>query len=381
MESSEYLHAEVEIESLFKERHGPGLSLRQARERCRLTVASIADTLHLEQRVIEALEADDYSELPPLTYVRGYLSAYARLVNLPVADVVQSFERVGLQERARPLTLKVGAGADRHGVARALRGTTGALRGMADTFPGIAAAFRGVAGNIAGSTWLLAAAFAAVLISGWMFWTASQSTPESTSQGESEHIDGAQADTASAGVPAIGETPTKTGIELRTLSEHTPAMVTEPSASSPLSALSMAGEATAENTAAVPVPTSQEDVAALSAANNAVEIPHQKSASGIATTANAAAEPMAPQAATGLGTIQVDANGESWVDVVDADGQQLVYDLLERDDSRRVTGRPPFDITIGNANQVVLRQNGTRIDLDPYIQGNVARFSLPATRD
>ncbi|MDN5850943.1 MAG: DUF4115 domain-containing protein [Nitrococcus sp.] len=389
MATSEYLHAEAEIESLFKERRGPGLSLRQAREHCRLSVASIAGTLHLEQRVVEALEADDYSELPPLTYVRGYLSAYARLVNLPVADVLQSFDRVGLQERSRPLTFKVGGSADRRGVSGAFRGIVGgfpgiagALRGIAGAFCGIAGAFRGIAGAFAGSTWLLVAAFTAVLISGLMFWTASQSTPEPAFQDENAQAGGAGATTASAAVPAIGEAPTKPGIELPALGEETPAMITELPASSPRSTLRAAPEATPGNAAEVPVETSQEDApTTLSVANNAAEIAHQKSAGGIVTTGNPAAEPMPPQPATELAVIKVDASGESWVDVVDADSERLVYDLLERGDSRRATGRPPFDITIGNAAQVVLHQNGTRIDLAPYTQGNVARFTLTATRD
>lgn len=161
-------------------------------------------------------------------------------------------------------------------------------------------------------------------------------------------------------------------------------MTTQSAAKSRLSALSTAIEATAENAAAVPVQISQAGPPTLSAAtavSNAAEIAQQKSASGIVTTASATAEAMPAQTAAGLAVIKVDASGESWVDVVDADGQRLVYDLLERGDSRRVTGRPPFDVTIGNAGQVVLRQNGTRIDLVPYIQGNVARFTLTATRD
>ncbi|MDN5871121.1 MAG: DUF4115 domain-containing protein [Nitrococcus sp.] len=369
MGSSEYLHAEVEIESLFKERHGPGLRLRQAREHRRLSVASIADTLHLEQRVIEALEADDYSELPPLTYVRGYLGAYARLVNLPVADVLQSFERVGLQERSRPLTFKVGSGAER--------------RGTSTDQSGMAGAFHGIAGTVKGSTWLLSAAFAAVLISGLMFWADSGSTPEPASQDENAQAGAASADTAFAGVPAVQEPPTKPGIDLPTLDEETPAIGTEsPANSPPWSALSAAPEATPGNTAEVPVETSRQDPpATLSATSDAVEIAHQKSGGGIATTVDAAAEPVSSQPAAELAVIKVEASGEAWVDVVDADGQRLVYELLERGDSRRVTGRPPFDITIGNADQVVLQQNGTGIDLAPYAQGDVARFTLTAMRN
>lgn len=374
MASSERLHAEVEIESLSQERRGPGLSLRQARERCRLSVASIADTLHLEPRVIEALEADDYSRLPPIIYVRGYLGAYARLVNLPVADVLQSFERVGLEERSRPLTCEVSGTGGRHGMA----------------------------GAFAGSSWLLTAAFAAVLISGWMFWTQGQATPETMPQDEDEIAAGAttparaaaagadiafdpasgpDADAASAAVPEILEAPAKTRIELPALSDEAAVRAASPPAERPWGGLDATPEETAVSDA-VPVKTLQQDSMAITpAASSAAGVEDRKPAGDMATTANAVPESTPPQPTQTLETLKVDASGESWVDVQDAGGQRLVYGLLEQGDSRRVAGRPPFEITIGDASQVVLRHEGARVDLGPYTQGKVARFTLTATRD
>lgn len=361
MASSERLHAEVEIESLSQERRGPGLSLRQARERCRLTVASVADTLHLEQRVIEALEADDYGRLPPITYVRGYLCAYARLVNLSVADVLQAFERVGLEERSRPLTSKVGSSGG-----------------------------RGMSGISAGSSWLLTVAFAAVLISGWMFWLESQSTPETTAQNENgieagmsaataaaetgadtvpEPASGLDTDTgASASAPESLAAPAGIGSELPPLSDERVGIVVQPVAKlSSIGGLNRAPDATASNANATSAQMLQQDPpVAAAAASGAAEIAARRS-DGMATAA--------------VETLKVDATGESWVDVQDAGGQRLVYGLLERGDSRRVTGQPPFAITIGDTTRVLLRHEGARVDLGPYTHGKVARFTLTATRD
>ena len=366
MASSEGLHAEVGVESLSQERRGPGLSLQQARERCRLTVASIADTLHLEQRVIEALEADDYSRLPPVTYVRGYLRAYARLVNLPVTDVLQAFERVSVEERSRPLTSQVGS-----------------TRGYRLT------------GVSAGSSWLLTLAFAAVLISGWMFWTQSRSTPETAVLEE----DGSKADAAAparaaeagtatvpdlatvASVPEIQESSTDTGIDSPAFSDATAVIVAQPSAQLPRSDhLNTPVDKTVGNADAVPVQTPPQDAPAASAPSDEAGIAERSPAGG-ATTANADPEPGSSQPAVALETLKVDATGKSWIAVQDAGGQRLVYGLLERGDSRRVTGRPPFAITIGDATQVMLHHDGARVDLGPYTQGKVARFTLSATRD
>lgn len=363
MASSEHLHAEVEIESLSQERRGPGLGLRQARERCRLTVAAVANTLHLEQGVIEALEADDYAHLPPMTYVRGYLSAYARLVNLSVTDVLQAFERVGLEERSRPLTSKVGSGGS-----------------------------RGMTGLSAGSSWLLTAAFTAVLVSGWMFWIESQSIPEAAAQsddviaaelgadGVPEPMHGLGADApASASVPQGLTAPAKTEIELPALSGETVGIAAHSAARLPPSgSLSMAANATAGNTNAASAQMPPQNPPVALAVSSAAESTVRSSADA-ATTANAESMPVQPTRASE--TLKVDATGVSWVDVQDAGGQRLVYALLERGDSRQVTGRPPFAITIGDATRVMLRHDGAPVDLGPYMHGKVARFTLTAARD
>ncbi|OGT33422.1 MAG: hypothetical protein A2W28_08005 [Gammaproteobacteria bacterium RBG_16_51_14] len=60
----------------------PGELLCAAREKLELTVNDIASRLHLDQKIIHALEEDNYLSMPAATYVRGYLRAYAKAVNL-----------------------------------------------------------------------------------------------------------------------------------------------------------------------------------------------------------------------------------------------------------------------------------------------------------
>ena len=364
MEGSEHLHTEVEIESLSKERRGPGLKLRQARERCRLSVTSIADTLHLEPRVIEALEADDYDQLPPVTYVRGYLSAYARLVNLPVASVLQAFERVGLDERSRPLTSQVGRiGGRRTGVGR-------------------------MAHFSMSSSGLLALAFAAVLISGWMFWTERRSGVESPLL--NEHAAGVTGPTTTAepgahtaAVAEMSKAPPAAG-ESSTDDLETAAASASPSAPGkwPLRGPHESDDETAGTSSALaPAPTRLDDGPVVAGASGAAEVAAQQADDDKPTTEPVASDASTPPLSAALETLKVDANGRSWVDIEDAGGQRLVYGLLESGESRRITGRPPFAVTIGDATQVMLRHNGARVDLDPYTHDKVARFTLTATRD
>lgn len=61
-------------------RVGIGARLRTARERSHLTPMQIAERLHIDQSVVDALEAEDFESLGAPVYVRGHLKRYAELI-------------------------------------------------------------------------------------------------------------------------------------------------------------------------------------------------------------------------------------------------------------------------------------------------------------
>lgn len=65
-----------------------GRTLKALREAQNLTLADIAARLHLDPRVIAAIEADNHDALPAALYVRGYLRGYARIVGANPEQVV-----------------------------------------------------------------------------------------------------------------------------------------------------------------------------------------------------------------------------------------------------------------------------------------------------
>lgn len=60
-----------------------GARLRGARERRGLTVLQAAEKLHVDARVLEALEADNFAALGAPVYVRGHLRRYAEFLGEP----------------------------------------------------------------------------------------------------------------------------------------------------------------------------------------------------------------------------------------------------------------------------------------------------------
>ena len=68
-----------------------GERLRAGRERSGLSIAAAAEKLHLDSKVIEALEADRFAELGASVYVRGHLRRYGDFVGEPGAELVNSY--------------------------------------------------------------------------------------------------------------------------------------------------------------------------------------------------------------------------------------------------------------------------------------------------
>lgn len=60
----------------------PGAMLRQARESAGWSIDTVSQQLKLAPRQVQALEADDYAQLPGRTFVRGFMRNYARLLHL-----------------------------------------------------------------------------------------------------------------------------------------------------------------------------------------------------------------------------------------------------------------------------------------------------------
>jgi cytoskeleton protein RodZ len=78
---------------------GVGARLRDARERVGLTVAQVAEQLHLDQKSIQALENEQYAIFGASVFTRGHIRHYSDLVGERTDELVALFN-----ERAPALT-------------------------------------------------------------------------------------------------------------------------------------------------------------------------------------------------------------------------------------------------------------------------------------
>jgi cytoskeletal protein RodZ len=80
-----------------------GASLREAREKQRLTPADVHASLRIRERYLTALEEEQWELLPGDAYVKGFLRMYAEFLELNGSLYVDELNaRVAALEEPRP---------------------------------------------------------------------------------------------------------------------------------------------------------------------------------------------------------------------------------------------------------------------------------------
>lgn len=77
----------------------PGEYLRRERELRRVPITKIFEATRVPVKALEALEADNYDNLPHPTFVKGYIKAYCKALGLDENDAVLRYE-IYLRENA-----------------------------------------------------------------------------------------------------------------------------------------------------------------------------------------------------------------------------------------------------------------------------------------
>lgn len=88
------------------------------------------------------------------------------------------------------------------------------------------------------------------------------------------------------------------------------------------------------------------------------------------------ASPSDPQADASRGAIVIRFRGDSWVDLVDHAGVHLERGLVPAGTERRFEARQLARVTLGDATAVDVSLAGAQLDLTPFREANVARFTV-----
>lgn len=74
------------------QQHSFGAQLQQARKSKKLSVEDVADELFILKRHVQAIENEDFADLPQMAFTRGFVINYAKFLGLDSVQIATSFD-------------------------------------------------------------------------------------------------------------------------------------------------------------------------------------------------------------------------------------------------------------------------------------------------
>ena len=332
-------------EVVVSSRSNPGETLRKARESKNLAQAEVAQQLNLTLRALTQVEAGAFDKLPGHTFARGYIRAYAKLLELDQDRLVADFDAY---------TGTDSAGSSVHALGRIEEPTHLAQSLLRFVSVGLLLG-------------LLAVSF---------FWWQEQSTRKDSDAAVSralEHVEVESADgtteihpldepedqAVADGQAQIVEPASEIAPELAAQTATTaPAADTATSASQPAPVAEPAAVVVGPGAAVPAAPVS----AALPSVTPVVEAP--------------VSAPAPVQAAAGQALVNIQFTANCWTQLTDANGKVLFSALKRAGESLELAGKPPLELRLGFARGAQVSYNGQVVDVAPYTSGETARMKL-----
>ncbi|WP_016703487.1 helix-turn-helix domain-containing protein [Pseudomonas chlororaphis] len=335
-------------EVLAATRVNPGETLRQARESNGWSLAEVALKLNLTASSLSNLEAGAFDKLPGHTFARGYIRAYAKLLGMDQAVLVQAFDQY---------TGTDSQGSNVHSLGRIeepVRVSHTILRIV--------------------SLLLLIA----VIGGGFIWWQDQTSvrTKELISLNQ-EHVEVEGAD-GTTQIHPIDEPEDQAVVEGQTEGETALALPEPPApGQAPADAAAPAPSASVAAPAA-PVAPAPVVVAPAAPAPSAPVAPAPVAPVVAAPAAPAAPTPTPPAAApvAGAGQVQIQFTADCWTQITDGSGKVLLSGLKRKGETADVSGKPPFAVRLGYARGAQVSYNGQAVDVAPFTSGETARLKL-----
>ncbi len=82
-----------------------GEALKEARESQVLTIEDVEKGTKIRKEILLALERNDYSHLPPSTFVQGFIKNYAKFLNLNPETMLAIYRREFSDKRYKPYVM------------------------------------------------------------------------------------------------------------------------------------------------------------------------------------------------------------------------------------------------------------------------------------
>jgi cytoskeleton protein RodZ len=361
-----------------------GARLKAGRERVGMTLLQLAEKLHVDPKVLEALETDQFDQLGAPVYVRGHIKRYAELVNENGPELVAHYSAITKPVMPDLTQLpKAAHHADLRKlvlpslvvlIAFALVGMVWWILQNVQSTPSAGPQPVPVATDAEGTT---------VVPSDVSSGDASGGDSGAPA-GEAPGVAGNR-EPASAGQPATPGSTQGTGARPGASSSAAPGADASPNA--PPSGAGARPNATPSGASARPSTASGSSALASAAPRRALvgnPPPRAGTTAGAVSIAQISkaslkrdAQAASDRARGRSVSVTLKFSADSWAEVYDSKGERLFYDIGAANSSHSLTGSPPLRVVLGNAPAVSLDINGKAAKVPASVmQDSGAQFTI-----
>ncbi|MFM2476275.1 cytoskeleton protein RodZ [Celerinatantimonas sp. MCCC 1A17872] len=338
-----------------------GQKLQAAREAAGLSIQDVATRLNLRRQVIVDIENDDAQSSLSITYRKGYIRSYAKLVNVPESEVLDTTYHH--QDAVKPLKI--------------------------DNFAQPILDERRRDGKL---KWLTILIIIVVLASLGAWWWQNHSLkdilPSSMSQSGSVNISNILPDDDKSAAPANADD--KGSTDTKKPANDAQALPSAAMPSPPANAAAKAQQVAAEldKPGSEQTPTSSEHPSSETAltssvASNANPQPSEsENAAGdnsdshtLSDTAPASSE---PSQAIPAHQLELSFSKACWIQVKDAAGNRLAVGVKQPGQVLQLNGQPPYKLILGVPDGVSIKYGGKELAFNNNsANGRTAHISVP----
>jgi len=305
---------------------GPGDRLRTERIELGLSIEDVATRMHLSVGILEAIEENNFDDITAPIFVKGYLRAYARIVSLNEDEIIQQYLDYYSDEDPPIFP----------------------TRNLAPEISTDDARVKWI-------TYLVIIGLLALLAMWW--WNQYQFKTDVVSL-DAESTDSIQQAEATSDIADSNIDKTADAAMRATAETDVSPIPLEATEVSELTILAK----------------TQEEVNLEQAEQDIKEVIQQQVE---VTDVVGLSEEISRMAPTGSEQFEILIHADTWVEVIDASGHRLVYELLRAEQKLNLTGQAPFEIFLGNGHGVELIYNNEAIDISSRIRdNNTARLKI-----
>ncbi|RTE86213.1 MULTISPECIES: cytoskeleton protein RodZ [Gammaproteobacteria] len=332
----------------------PGDILRSAREAKKLSTQEVADHLRLRKQLVEEIEDNRFDPKVAGTFTRGYLRAYAKLVEIPEEEVIAAYYELGIEAPRKD---------SMQSFSRRTKQQTADSRLMLITYV------------------IAAVIVASVVLFAWQ--QINQEEMPTTSSMMQQ--DSAQMDVEDAIASASEEEPVVTTPD-EVIDDMTESATSADSTQTnilPVETQTAGDASSTEAQTSEPAEQQESNQSQTAGTDNQVAESQTNETAAVEEPQASAPDPSAQAMLTiddvdpNSGDLVFFFENDCWVRIDDATGENVAGGVKRAGYIMALNGEAPFRIELGAPEVVEMWYQGERVDMAQFRQGRVARFTWP----